>query len=287
MRTVVATVLVAVTLAGAPRSARAQMEIINPFIPDTTLQRTDKIPPLPPMIRVSWIGRGRGLFHYDGGTVGQLVPEGPTGWVNLALSASDGSKLDYQTQGFRFHVVDGKLPGHFPKFTGEAWPGHPGASDSWISFGWEDGQSWKQEPFSFRMYVTAVDRAGNESKPSNIVEVSDAGDNEAAWASEENRSVGTYAKRVDPLQGNWSGKDVGGKHAMLSISRHHFKLVLNDGTIEGFAQVWNDEDGTPHMAVDTGELLELTGPFELKGNRLKLWLQRPGETRYYDLRKQR
>jgi hypothetical protein len=180
-------------------------------------------------------------------------------------------------------MVDGKLPDRLGKLPDGAWPGHQGAIEFWISFGWDDVESWKQEPFSFRMYVTALDRAGNESEPSNTIEVSDAGDNETAYAHEENRSPGS----IDPLQGKWSGKDVDGKATTLSISRHQFKLTSGDDTIEGFAQVWNDEKRVPHMAVDTSADKELTGPYELNGNRLKLWLQRPGETRYYDLRRKR
>jgi len=285
MRSVLATVVVATSLAAGSSLANAQMAIIAPFLPDTTLQRTDKISPLPPVVRVSRIVRAQGAFHLSDGIWGPSS-EGPVGEVSLALSAADGSNLANQDLGYRYHLVDGNLPDGLNQLPAGAWPGEQGRWEFWIAFGWGERQSWKQESFSFRMYVTAVDRAGNESQPSDTIEVSDAGDNEAEFARlAESHGAESYLKQFESFHGSWSGKDADGKPATLTVSGHQLKLVSETHVIDGFAQAWKDKDGVPRIAVDTGRGNELLGQYELNGNRLKLWLRVPGASMYYDLRR--
>ncbi|HET6463905.1 MAG TPA: hypothetical protein VFH33_08910, partial [Candidatus Krumholzibacteria bacterium] len=89
--------------------------------------------------------------------------------INLDVRGASDDRTLADSLRYRIHYVDGDLPFGFTlRPTYVAWNG--------LNIYWDDGLTWEQEPFSFRLYVTSIDRAGNESKPSNIVSIAHDGD---------------------------------------------------------------------------------------------------------------
>jgi hypothetical protein len=136
--------------------------------------------------------------------------------------------------GYIFHRVDGRLPDGLNLPAGAWWRPHTD-----MVLDWDDQQTWYQEPFSFRMYVTAIDSAGNESAPSNTITIADDGEQglrfersrRNTWSGEHYRN---YMLR-GTFEGDWNGKDERGNQVRLVFDRGRFKLTVADSTRVGFA----------------------------------------------------
>ena len=212
---------------------RGMIDAPVPFVPDTTLQSSDTSPPEPPVISVKGIWRGQGLMYCRKGTVARNS-EGDYGSITIGISTTDASTLIGQDQGYRYHFVDGTLPMKLA-LDEHLWCAQGWEKNVWLSIGWSDGETWRQDPFSFRMYVTAIDRAGNESKPSNIIVVADDGISDARF-EQARGGTGPCAVSIDALVGSWSGKDEDGAEAQLSMAGRQFYITsgtaLDSGTFD-------------------------------------------------------
>lgn len=245
----------------------------RPFIPNKALQKSDKVPPPSPVLEVANIYRGSGAIpvsdiHYHGG---------PGGDGGLTLTVSYPSHKGIRdTLGYSFHIVDG-VPPATPLFP-------PGAyrpfENGRLSTHWGERRAWCQDEFSFRMYVTAVDSAGNESEPSNVVVVADDGRQGGEYEVRKRGYIQGYRNYMldGTFEGEWAGHDEKGKDALLTFDRGCFQLQDASGTTRGFACAAK-RDGS-HLLdwidfeVDTGEDFNKWrfGVFELHGNRLEMCL---------------
>jgi hypothetical protein len=280
--------LLAVMVAAAPASrlAVAMIEVSLPFVPDTTLQRVDSIPPPAPVIKIKEVYRGQGDIYLGGGIVGS-GSNAETGSISLDISSSDESSFAGQAIGCRFHFVDGALPKRLETLPEGSWAPNGWDGRIWITIFWSDGETWKQDPFSFRMFVTVIDKAGNESPPSNVIEVAHDGNTDGIFARHVQAMNGSVDVSMNGLEGEWIGKDEDGAKALLKMSGHQFHIASGEEIFDGFAQVWKDEEGKQQMTVDMGGGVHLTGPYEATDNRLKLWLRVPTTYKYYDLRRKK
>lgn len=254
----------------------------SPFVPDTTLRHSDSIPPAAPVIHVKGIWRGEGVTYLDGGLVARNS-EGDHGSIAIEISTASDSTINREDIGYLYHFVDGTFPKSFALPDG-AWKANPWTSQVLIELDWDDGGTWQQDAFSFRMFVTAIDRAGNESAPSNIVTASHDGRTEKAFEQQP----GTCS--VVHLQGVWTGKDERGAKAEVTINGRQFVAVSRDATVAGFLQLWIDEKDRQHIVIDRGEEVPLSGPFEPGRDQLQFWLSAPNAANYYkhyDVRRQR
>ncbi len=116
------------------------------------------------------------------GSVGAFDSDGDVGSIHFLVSGSSDDRTPRGEIGYRLHYVDGEVPRRL-EISADAFLGHP-------SVYWIDGPTWDQEPFVFRVWATAVDRAGNESAPSNVVIVGHSGD--TSWQKAQTEE---YARR--------------------------------------------------------------------------------------------
>lgn len=151
--------------------AIALREALIPMKIDPSERRVDHAPPRAPVVSLNEIWRGVGPVAANGGVWG-APSTGEWGSMQLTISGASDDRTPQRGIGYRFHYVDGKLPRDYV-VTDEAYLLQ---SSDHLSIGWNDSAIWDQESFLFRMVVTAVDRAGNESAPSNVVIVAHDGD---------------------------------------------------------------------------------------------------------------
>jgi len=270
-------------LATISRPGRSMREAVSPFVPDTTLKTSDSIPPSAPAIDSVTIWRGRGEIAVDGVTM--RGAEDNEGQIDLYLSRAAGQPSPDDT-GYRFHFVGGDLPNGLVMPAGIWGALHWGVGPAHVAIYWDDGRTWQQDAFSFRMYVTAVDRAGNESPPSNIVSIAHDGNLD----KEYKRTASSFGKlyretRVrGELAGRWVGSDSNGHVVtMLIQSDGSASLYAGGETIIGGLNLWATEaesqfniDIWPHEAtVSTG----YRGLIDYNGDRLRLCLGRSGAPR--------
>jgi len=178
---------------------------------DVSERRIDRSRPTAPTIRLKGIRRGTGLIQ-AAGVVAQNA-EGALGSISFVAVGATDDRTPPEQLGYRFHHVDGDLPQGLVVSDG-AFLLQSGAR---LTLYWADGRTWDQERFLFRVTVTAVDRAGNESPPSNIVIVGDGGDmswvkrqsevslERSRWVAVQRTEGGTNSKAViDTAQARWS-----------------------------------------------------------------------------------
>ncbi len=106
------------------------------------------------------------------------------GWLSLRFQAPQDDQNGPEDIGYRLEVVEGTPPGDLG-FPSTLIIPQGGVSDGEVSFvfPWLDGASDEQEPFSFVLRITAVDRAGNPSDVSEELVVSDSGSSEGCRSS--------------------------------------------------------------------------------------------------------
>lgn len=177
-----------IALGFAAGPAQPSQRLLNgQMIPDPLEYPLDPIPPVQPVIAVESIERAYGTIRTDSLRVDNS--DCCTATITLLVSGAHDNGTQARKLGYRYHFIDGTLPGNFdlPKGAWLADHGH-----LWLT--WDDGGAWKRDAFSFRLAVTAVDHAGNESARSNIIRIEHDGD--------------TSAKRrdVESRLGVWSGE---------------------------------------------------------------------------------
>lgn len=137
-----------------------------------TERRLDREPPSTPVLSLRQIWRGRGAVGLPNGT-GMHGAHDDDGSIALDILGASDNRTSPDSLRYRFHVVDGDLPQGLQVPAGDRGGSRQGLR-------WADGRTWTQDAFSFRLSVSVVDNAGNESARSNIIEVSDDGAMEEA-----------------------------------------------------------------------------------------------------------
>lgn len=127
----------------------------------------DGIPPLAPELASLVIERGRGpVIGPDGeprsGDCDDL------GTIVLTLRQPADDHHEAEDLGYRFHFVEGRLPGGMAPLDEGIWAGPT------RTLRWKDGASDDQEPFAFTLAIMALDGAGLASSPLHV-EVSHEG----------------------------------------------------------------------------------------------------------------
>lgn len=181
---------VAVLLSSLPSGGGANIASLRTLKIDSTAQKTDSIPPLAPELKFVRVFRGHGAVRLTDGRVMRSHADA-YGSVEFNVSGAKDDHTPSDSLGFRFHLVEGQLPGgmEFPPAALVAWNRENHDSNLW--FHWDDGTAWAQDPIWFKICVTAVDWAGNESEPSAAVLVEHDGHQEEVrvelqrWLEEE------------------------------------------------------------------------------------------------------
>jgi len=261
-----------------------------PFHANKTLHAADKVAPSSPRLAFEKVVRQNGatpIFERgmsqppEAGSLLNVGFEGPSseqeGLIYLDVSLPGEST---ERVGYFFHIVDGTTPDGF---------GLPGGAWSPVSknlvLHWDDERTWYQEPFGFRMCVTAIDSAGNESVPSDTVEVADDGQQGKRFefsrrhaGGEDNKHYTNYLLR-GTFEGTWTGKDELGNNVRLAFDGGRFKLTVGDSTAVGFASAFKRNAIYRHDCIDfefAGQESPLgwrPGIFELHQNSLVACLQ--------------
>jgi uncharacterized protein (TIGR03067 family) len=235
---------------------------------------------------VAEIYRGRGeIALADGRHI--FTSEGGYGSITLAVSGAGGLPV-VEEIGYRFHYVDGEQPDGLYALPGGAWRTvRLTTLGECLFIDWVDGRTWDQDPFRFRMYVTAVDRAGNESPRSNVVVVASDGHQELVYT----KAKLTWERRerndraLGELDGRWAGSDKAGVVATMVIRDGRFSLAIGGETIMGVLQVVARDGAKKLSLIDlvlrdrAGGEIKHCGVYELREDTLALCLSRAGATR--------
>jgi hypothetical protein len=284
--------ITAATVAVSSNPAGALLAGNPAFVSDTTLQRTDTTPPPAPVLRLKEVHRGRGWIQLANGQLTGMS-EGYAGSITLAVSQVGQDLPIVDEVGYCFHFVDGDAPDSLTLPAG-AWSAHPRGDGAFLLFiHWNDGRTWEQDPFGFRMYVTAMDRAGNESPPSNTVVVEHNGDleteynNARQWTEQRSRNESA----LELLSGSWVGTDSvvsdagGAREIHLVIRGFRMSYDFPDGSgiadLEVVAQGDSKELNLIDVYIQTGHSAgkKRLGVYRLEGVTLELCLGPPNGKR--------
>jgi hypothetical protein len=246
------------------------------------------------------IWRGYGSTALPGG-LSTLDSESDFGSITFSLGFPDAQSRPRGRFGYIFHLVDGDLPAGLG-FTPDAWSTAMRADSAYPYIDWTDGRDWEQDAFAFRVCITVVDSAGNESLPSNIISVSDDGKQEERKKVKYEQQYLVFSSD-DQRQVRWTGTDELGVFVSMNAI-WPTSIELNNGTslIRGnyFMQV-GEGPGKPHRIdiydnIEVGPHIKGLGIYEMSGDSLRLCLAPPGDyrpaafhqkngTRVYRLRK--
>ncbi|HET6349716.1 MAG TPA: hypothetical protein VFH88_11600, partial [Candidatus Krumholzibacteria bacterium] len=94
------------------------------------------------------------------------------GFIQFSVTAATDDETPADRLGYRFEYVDGAMPEGLTIFPTRY--ALPPAGELYLV--WDDGVTWNQDAFCFRVAVRAIDQAGNESARSNVVIVGHDGD---------------------------------------------------------------------------------------------------------------
>ncbi|MBN2072309.1 MAG: hypothetical protein JW814_12720 [Candidatus Krumholzibacteriota bacterium] len=125
----------------------------------------DSIPPSPPILSIANIGRGSGSITLDNGST-PWVEDISNGEISFNVLDAEDNRTPSEKLGYMFHLLNGTTPENL-----KVPEGYYYSHDSRIWIFWDDGENWTQDSFSFTLYVTSMDRAGNVSDASNVVQV--------------------------------------------------------------------------------------------------------------------
>jgi hypothetical protein len=225
---------------------RAQMVATHSaFIVDKAAHRDDKVPPPTPELEFKSVWRETGATP-----ISENRWRGPVsdqfGDIMLHVSPPADS---LEHVGYLIHFVDGRLP------EGLVLPTEPWSirHDDLILV-WNDQELWYQEPFSFRMFVSAIDGAGNESAPSNVVTVADDGAQGQRFEDFKRQSWGNQHCRNYMLkgtfEGEWHGKDERGNSVRIIFDKGHLALTVGDSTRVGFVCASKRDEDHPLDCID-------------------------------------
>lgn len=290
LRLLLSAILAATVVVGSER-ADARLAGLNPFVPDTTLQRTDKTPPAAPVLRLGGVDRGRGSIHLSNG-YSTITGEAEYGSIDLAVSPIGRDLSVVDDIGYCFHFMDGNAPDSLTLPAG-AWSA---THRLHLYIHWNDGETWDQDGFRFRMFVTAMDRAGNESRPSNVVVVEHNGNQEKEYTEAKHRAEQSARNDIalDLLSGTYTGTDSAGagsagtRNVRVVIDRYRVRFHYSDGSETAYMEVvdvvaHDDPEKLNYIDVNVaaGDYVgqRRLGVYRLDGGRLQLCLGPPGGER--------
>jgi hypothetical protein len=120
----------------------------------------DRVPPT--LVRAEVRAVARGLPPRGGGCGSTTSSCDDLGWVRVVVEATDDTTIASEI-GFLFELESGTLP------AGMSLPSTPvRRTGEEIHLVFADGAVEEQEPISFVLRITAVDRAGNKSASSSV-----------------------------------------------------------------------------------------------------------------------
>ena len=171
--TVIVLALLVLVVSSSFLRAEGVVDTRIPFRFCASEKRIDHTPPSRPSLELISIVRGEGGVRVGEHWIENSDAELGTITLDLADVCDDRTPAD--SLGYQIHLVDGTLPQGLELPDGtyfKEYARHPYLQ-------WIDGASWDQEPFSFRVFLTLLDRAGNESAPSDTIVVAHDGDTSA------------------------------------------------------------------------------------------------------------
>ena len=130
---------------------------------DPIEQKLDRLPPSAPQMSLLSIKRGRGPRPDSSGSscddIGEII-------LKLDQAARD-DRTQPEKMGYLWQVRDGQLPEDLGP------PTRPVrlTVDGRLLLIWVDGSTDDQEPLEFSITITAFDLAGNQSQPSEAVQI--------------------------------------------------------------------------------------------------------------------
>ena len=284
-----AIVLVALCPLAFGPPVNALVEMPRPFEPDSSLQRDDSIPPLPVALRVYGVYRGTGPLALNDSV---QVEDSEGEHASIALTVVGSETGGYPPRlGFRYHLVDGTLPEGLMSLPIGAWCPLTATDKgkAMLAVSWIESRSFSHDAFCFRMYVTAVDSAGNESPPSNTVAVWHDGNQDIDKARlrimMNHLEERTNASRE--IMGEWRGVDREGRGLTLTLDYRTFVLVATDTLRGSLDWEFNDIDKkTGLLDLSAFDLLHECvarhGIFQREGAVLRVCLGAPGAARPRD-----
>jgi hypothetical protein len=220
---------------------------------------------------------------------GSLVANSEGEHASIALAVASKEAGGHPPRlGFRFHFVDGKLPARLATLPGGAWCPMVATDngDPLLAIYWTESRDWNHEAFCFRMYVTAVDSAGNESAASNVVGVWHDGnqDVDKAQLALPFRLLMERQNVARELLGEWQGVDQDGRPASLRWDHRSFVVVSAD-TLRGMLD-WSVADVDNRTGLfDVSEFDRLQecfsrhGIFQCQQGTLRICVGAPGAAR--------
>lgn len=254
-------------------SSSAIRVAIEPFYPDSSLQRVDSIPPGKPVLAFRKIWRGFGATALPGG-MSVANSESDGGSITFTMGFPDASVRPRGRFGYFFHFVDGHLPEGL-EFTPDAYSTAMRGDSAYPYIEWPDGSFWAQDAFAFRVSVSVIDSAGNEGLPSNIVTVShDGNQEERKMVAYEQYYLG-FSPKEQPVP-RWTGTDESGASAWLqsSWSGSEIELHTGAGVVKGQLHLQvGAGPGRPHrIDIYFGRDDKQAGIYEMHGDSLRLCL---------------
>jgi hypothetical protein len=131
---------------------------------DPAEKTIDQAKPARPVVEVQGIQRGHAPRQRPGGAV-MATSCDDIGIVTLRLTGpAVDDRIPAAKMGYRFVLAEGELPAGMEL---------PAEARRTLILPWVDGATDDQEPLAFALRLIAVDLAGNESEPSELVWVRD------------------------------------------------------------------------------------------------------------------
>lgn len=143
---------------------------IDTWYPTAVKSSSDRVPPSPPQIACVLVWRGWG----DHGAASDQWCLAHRGFIQFSVQPGSDNETPVDKLGYRFEYVDGPMPeGLTISPTAYSLP-----TTRELYLVWNDGVTWEQDEFCFRVAVRTIDQAGNESARSNVLIIGHDGDME-------------------------------------------------------------------------------------------------------------
>ena len=173
MRAYVTAFLACIAAISLP-SARACSIGTLPYEIDSAERAVDQSPPDQPVAEVAEVKRGHGPVLDVSGFMKSTSCD-DIGLIRVEILRARDDRTPLEKMGYRVVVVRGDTPDGLERYSSEraAERGWRDGRDFFLH--WIDGAREEQEPFEFWVTVTAIDLAGTESPPSELIRVQDSG----------------------------------------------------------------------------------------------------------------
>jgi hypothetical protein len=143
---------------------------VDTWYPTAVKHSSDRVPPSPPQIACVLVWRGWG----EHGAASEQSCLAHRGFIQFSVKPGADNVTPMNKLGYRFEYVDGAMPAGLTIFP----TGYSLSPTAELYLVWDDGATWQQEEFCFRIALRAIDQAGNESARSNVLIIGHDGDME-------------------------------------------------------------------------------------------------------------